>query len=123
AGLGQNPARQAALYAGLHDSTSAMTINKVCGSGLKAVMLATQAILLGDADSIIAGGLENMSRAPYLLEQARFVYRMGDERDVDEMLHDGLTDAFSGAHMGITAENICTEFNVNREAMDQFALA
>jgi acetyl-CoA C-acetyltransferase len=122
AGLGQNPARQAALYAGLRDSTPVMTINKVCGSGLKAVMLATQAILLGDADSIIAGGMENMSRAPYLLEKARFGYRMGDERLVDEMLRDGLTDAFSGVHMGITAENICTEFNVSREEMDQFAL-
>jgi acetyl-CoA C-acetyltransferase len=122
AGLGQNPARQAALHAGLHHSTPAMTINKVCGSGLKAVMLATQAILLGDAESIVAGGMESMSRAPYLLEKARFGYRMGDEHLVDEMLHDGLIDAFSGVHMGITAENICTEFNVSRKEMDQFAL-
>jgi acetyl-CoA C-acetyltransferase len=122
AGLGQNPARQAALHAGLHYSTPAMTINKVCGSGLKAVILATQAILLGDADSIVAGGMESMSRAPYLLEKARFGYRMGDEQLVDEMLHDGLIDAFSGVHMGITAENICTEYNVSRKEMDQFAL-
>ena len=122
AGLGQNPARQAALHAGLHHSTPAMTINKVCGSGLKAVMLATQAILLGDAESIVAGGMESMSRAPYLLEKARFGYRMGDEHLIDEMLRDGLIDAFSGVHMGITAENICTEFNVSRKEMDQFAL-
>jgi len=122
AGLGQNPARQAALHAGLHHSTPAMTINKVCGSGLKAVMLATQAILLGDAEAIVAGGMESMSRAPYLLEKARFGYRMGDEHLIDEMLRDGLIDAFSGVHMGITAENICTEFNVSRKEMDQFAL-
>lgn len=122
AGLGQNPARQAALHAGLHHSTPAMTINKVCGSGLKAVMLATQAILLGDAECIVAGGMESMSRAPYLLEKARFGYRMGDEHLIDEMLRDGLIDAFSGVHMGITAENICTEFNVSRQEMDQFAL-
>ena len=122
AGLGQNPARQAALHAGLRDSTPAMTINKMCGSGLKAVILAAQAILLGDADSIVAGGMESMSRAPYLLEKARFGYRMGDEQLVDEMLRDGLIDAFSGTHMGITAENICSEFNVSREEMDQFAL-
>jgi acetyl-CoA C-acetyltransferase len=122
AGLGQNPARQAALNAGLRDSIPAMTINKVCGSGLKAVMLAAQAIRLGDADIIIAGGMENMSRAPYLLEKARFGYRMGDGQLVDEMLHDGLLDAFSGVHMGITAENICTECSVNRQEMDQFAV-
>lgn len=122
AGTGQNPARQAALHAGLHHSIPAMTINKVCGSGLKAVMLATQAILLGDAECIVAGGMESMSRAPYLLEKARFGYRMGDEHLIDEMLRDGLIDAFSDVHMGITAENICTEFNVSRKEMDQFAL-
>jgi acetyl-CoA C-acetyltransferase len=122
AGLGQNPARQAALHAGLRDSTPAMTINKVCGSGLKAVILATQAILLGDAEGIVAGGMESMSRAPYLLEKARFGYRMGDEQLIDEMQRDGLIDAFSGVHMGITAENICSRFNVLREEMDQFAL-
>src|SRR5258708_570296 len=122
AGLGQNPARQAALNAGLRDSIPAMTINKVCGSGLKAVMLATQAIWLGDADSIVVGGMESMSRAPYLVEKARFGYRMGDGQLVDEMLRDGLIDAFSGVHMGITAENICTECKVSRQEMDQFAL-
>jgi acetyl-CoA C-acetyltransferase len=122
AGLGQNPARQAALHAGLRETIPAMTINKVCGSGLKAVMLATQAILLGDADIIVAGGMESMSGAPYLVEKARFGYRMGNGQLVDEMQRDGLIDAFSGIHMGITAENICTRFNVSRQEMDQFAL-
>jgi acetyl-CoA C-acetyltransferase len=122
AGLGQNPARQAALNAGLRETIPAMTINKVCGSGLKAVMLATQAILLGDADIIVAGGMESMSGAPYLVEKARFGYRMGNGQLVDEMQRDGLIDAFSGIHMGITAENICTRFNVSRQEMDQFAL-
>jgi acetyl-CoA C-acetyltransferase len=122
AGLGQNPARQAALHAGLNIATPAMTINKVCGSGLKAVMLAAQAIQLGDADIVIAGGMESMSRAPYLLEKARFGYRMGDGQLIDEMQRDGLIDAFSAVHMGITAENICTDFHISREEMDQFAL-
>ncbi len=122
AGLGQNPARQAALHAGLGVSVPAMTINKVCGSGLKAVMLAAQAIWLGEANVVIAGGMENMSRAPYLIEKARSGYRMGDGQLVDEMLRDGLTDALSGIHMGITAENICTEFNISRREMDEFAL-
>jgi acetyl-CoA C-acetyltransferase len=122
AGLGQNPARQAAINAGLPDSIPAMTINKVCGSGLKAVMLAAQAIRLGDADIVVVGGMESMSRAPYLLEKARFGYRMGDGQLVDVMLRDGLIDAFSGVHMGITAENICAEFDVTRQEMDQFAL-
>jgi acetyl-CoA C-acetyltransferase len=122
AGLGQNPARQAALNAGLPVSVPAMTINKVCGSGLKAVMLAAQAIRLGDADIAVVGGMESMSRAPYLLEKARFGYRMGDGQLVDVMLRDGLIDAFSGVHMGITAENICAEFGVSRQEMDLFAL-
>ncbi|MBO0793550.1 MAG: acetyl-CoA C-acetyltransferase [Ktedonobacteraceae bacterium] len=122
AGLGQNPARQAALHAGLGVAVPAMTINKVCGSGLKAVMLAAQAIQLGEADSVIAGGMESMSRAPYLIEKARFGYRMGDRQLVDEMQRDGLIDAFSGVHMGITAENICTEYHVSRQEMDEFAL-
>jgi acetyl-CoA C-acetyltransferase len=122
AGLGQNPGRQAALNAGLRDNIPAMTINKVCGSGLKAVILATQAIRLGDADIIVAGGMENMSRAPYLVEKARFGYRMGDGQLIDVMLRDGLIDAFSGVHMGITAENICGEFGLNREELDVFAL-
>lgn len=122
AGLGQNPARQSSINAGLPVSTPAMTINKVCGSGLKAVVLAAQSILLGDADIIVAGGMENMSRAPYLLEKARFGYRMGDAQLVDEMIRDGLWDAFNDCHMGITAENVCTDYHLNREELDQFAL-
>ena len=122
AGLGQNPARQVALQAGLDIATPAMTINKMCGSGLKAVALAAQAIRLGDADVVIAGGMESMSRAPYLIEKARFGYRMGDGQLVDSMLRDGLIDAFSGDHMGITAENICTQYKISRQEMDEFAL-
>jgi len=121
-GLGQNPARQAAVNAGLPYDVPAMTINKVCGSGLKAVSLAAQAIKLGDAEIIVAGGMESMSRAPYLVEKARFGYRMGDGTLVDEMIRDGLWDAFNDCHMGITAENICTECNLNRAELDQFAL-
>ena len=122
AGLGQNPARQVALQAGLDIATPAMTINKMFGSGLKAVALAAQAIRLGDADVVIAGGMESMSRAPYLIEKARFGYRMGDGQLVDSMLRDGLIDAFSGDHMGITAENICTQYKISRQEMDEFAL-
>src|SRR5579863_8895751 len=122
AGLGQNPARQASINAGLPVSIPAMTINKVCGSGLKTIMLAAQAIKLGDAEIIVAGGMESMSRAPYLLEKARFGYRMGNGQLIDEMIHDGLIDAFDSCHMGITAENICTEYKLSREELDQFAL-
>jgi acetyl-CoA C-acetyltransferase len=122
AGLGQNPARQAAVNAGLPFDVPAMAINKVCGSGLKAVALAAQAIKLGDAEIIIAGGMESMSRAPYLLEKARFGYRMGDGELVDEMIRDGLWDAFNSCHMGITAENICSDCNLTREELDEFAL-
>jgi len=122
AGLGQNPARQASINAGLPVHVPAMTINKVCGSGLKAVILAAQSIRLGDADVIVAGGMESMSRAPYLLEKARFGYRMGDGQLVDEMIRDGLMDSFESCHMGITAENICSEYNLTREELDQFAL-
>src|SRR5256886_11856815 len=122
AGLGQNPARQSAINAGLPVEIPAMTINKVCGSGLKTVMLAAQAIKLGDADIVVAGGMESMSRAPYLLENARFGYRMGDGKLVDEMIRDGLWDAFNDCHMGITAENICTESHLSREELDAFAL-
>ena len=122
AGLGQNPARQASISADLPVSVPAMTINKVCGSGLKAVMLAAQAIKLGDADIIVAGGMESMSRAPYLLEKARFGYRMNDGTLVDSMIRDGLWDAFNNCHMGITAENICTESHLSREELDAFAL-
>src|SRR5947199_4420130 len=122
AGLGQNPARQAAINAGLPVEIPAMTINKVCGSGLKTVMLAAQAIKLGDADIIVAGGMESMSRAPYLLEKARFGYRMADGKLVDEMIRDGLWDAFNDCHMGMTAENICMAANLTPEGLDKFAL-
>lgn len=122
AGLGQNPARQAAINAGLPVEVPAMTINKVCGSGLKTVMLAAQSIMLGDADIIVAGGMENMSRAPYLLEKARFGYRMGDGKLIDSMIRDGLWDAFNDCHMGMTAENICMASQLSREDLDQFAL-
>jgi acetyl-CoA C-acetyltransferase len=123
AGLGQNPARQAAVAAGLPVEIPSMTINKVCGSGLKAVMLAAQAIRLGDAETVVAGGMESMSRAPYLLEKARFGYRMGNGELIDEMIRDGLWDAFNQYHMGITAENICAEFRLDRAELDEFALA
>ena len=122
AGLGQNPARQAAVNAGLPVAVPALTINKVCGSGLKAVALAAQAVKLGDADIVVAGGMESMSRAPYLMEKARFGYRMGDATLVDEMIRDGLWDAFNSCHMGITAENICSDCNLTREELDEFAL-
>src|SRR5579864_6160835 len=122
AGLGQNPARQAAVNAGLPVEIPALTINKVCGSGLKAVALAAQAVKLGDAEIIVAGGMESMSRAPYVVEKARFGYRMGDGQLVDEMIRDGLWDAFNDCHMGITAENICSDYHLSREELDQFAL-
>jgi acetyl-CoA C-acetyltransferase len=122
AGLGQNPARQAAINAGLPVDIPGLTINKVCGSGLKAVALAAQAVKLGDADIVVAGGMESMSRAPYLVEKARFGYRMGDGELIDEMIRDGLWDAFNQCHMGITAENICSDCNLAREELDEFAL-
>ncbi|MFX3623245.1 MAG: acetyl-CoA C-acetyltransferase [Ectobacillus sp.] len=121
AGLGQNPARQAALAAGLPQEVSAMTINKVCGSGLKAVHLATQAILAGDAEIVVAGGMENMSQAPYLLKGARDGFKMGDQKLVDSMIHDGLWCAFNDYHMGITAENLCEKYAISREEQDEFA--
>lgn len=121
-GLGQNPARQASINAGLPVHIPAMTINKVCGSGLKAVILAAQSIMLGDAEIVVAGGMESMSQAPYLLEKARFGYRMGDGQLVDSMIRDGLWDAFNDYHMGITAENICVESHLSREELDAFAL-
>jgi acetyl-CoA C-acetyltransferase len=122
AGQGMNPARQAAIYAGLPVHVPALTVNKVCGSGLKSIMLAAQSIRLGDADVVVAGGMESMSRAPYLLEKARFGYRMGNSELVDEMIKDGLWDVFCDCHMGITAENICTDYHLTREELDQFAL-
>ncbi|MET3193975.1 acetyl-CoA C-acetyltransferase [Bacillus sp. OAE603] len=121
-GLGQNPARQAAIKAGLPQSVSAMTINKVCGSGLKTIHLATQAILAGDADIIVAGGMENMSQAPYLLQGAREGYKMGHQKVVDSMISDGLWCAFNDYHMGITAENLANQYEISREAQDQFAI-
>jgi acetyl-CoA C-acetyltransferase len=121
AGLGQNPARQAALRAGLPDSVPAMTINKVCGSGLKAVHLATQAIFSGDAEVIVAGGMENMSQAPYILRNARNGFRMGDQQLVDSMIVDGLWCALNDYHMGITAENLCAKYGITRKEQDQFS--
>lgn len=121
AGLGQNPARQAAIQSGLPETVPAMTINKVCGSGLKAVHLAYQAIYAGDAEIVVAGGMENMSLAPYLMPKARTGYRMGDQTVVDSMLQDGLTCAFNDYHMGITAENLCDRYDISREEQDEFS--
>ncbi|KOR29373.1 acetyl-CoA acetyltransferase [Achromatium sp. WMS2] len=120
-GVGQNPARQAAIAAGLPYSTPAMTINKVCGSGLKAVALAHQAIVTGDADVIIAGGQESMSQAPHLLPRSREGQRMGNWVMQDSMITDGLWDVFGQVHMGITAENIAKQYNIDRAAQDAFA--
>jgi acetyl-CoA C-acetyltransferase len=121
AGLGQNPARQSVIKAGLPVEVSAMTINKVCGSGLRAVSLACQMILAGDADVIVAGGMENMSRAPYVLDTARWGQRMGNGSMVDVMINDGLWDAFNQYHMGITAENIAEQWKLTRAEQDEFA--
>jgi acetyl-CoA C-acetyltransferase len=121
AGAGQNPARQASLAAGLPVETPAMTINKVCGSGLKAVHLAMQAIACGDAEIVIAGGQENMSRAPHVLPNSRNGAKMGDWKMVDTMIFDGLWDAFNNYHMGVTAENIAEKFGFSREDQDAFA--
>lgn len=123
AGLGQNPARQAAIKAGLPETVPAMTINKVCGSGLKAVHLARQAILAGDADIVVAGGMENMSQAPFLLNNAREGFKMGDQKVVDSMISDGLWCAFNDYHMGITAENLCERYSITREEQDAFSAA
>ncbi|MCP1365697.1 acetyl-CoA C-acetyltransferase, partial [Halomonas sp. BBD48] len=123
AGVGQNPARQATILAGLPDAVPAMTINKVCGSGLKALHLATQAIRLGDADLILAGGQENMSLSPHVLPNSRTGQRMGDWKAIDTMVHDGLWDAFNQYHMGITAENLAEKYGITREQMDEFAAA
>ncbi|HEY8529363.1 MAG TPA: acetyl-CoA C-acetyltransferase [Paenibacillaceae bacterium] len=122
AGLGQNPARQAAVQANIPIEVPSFTVNKVCGSGLKAVHLAAQAILLGDADIVVAGGMENMSQSPYLLEKARTGFRMGDQRLVDSMIRDGLWCAFGDCHMGITAENLCEKYGLSREELDAFAV-
>jgi acetyl-CoA C-acetyltransferase len=121
AGLGQNPARQAALGAGMDTSIPTMTVNKVCGSGLKTVALAAQAIRSGDAQVIVAGGMENMTRAPYLVENGRYGYRLGHGQLVDVMIRDGLWCAFDDCHMGITAENVAKEYEVSREDQDAFS--
>src|SRR5947209_5653154 len=121
AGVGQNPARQAALKAGLPDTVAAFTVNKVCGSGLKSVMLAAQAIRAGDAELIVAGGMESMSRAPYLLFGARTGWKYGDQKSVDAMIHDGLWCAFECWHMGEAAEHIAQKCEVTRADQDRFA--
>ncbi|PNL92244.1 acetyl-CoA C-acetyltransferase [Aerococcus viridans] len=123
AGLGQNVARQVALKSGLSNESTAVTINQVCGSGLRTVMMGAQAIMLGDADIVVAGGTENMTRAPYVVDSARWGQRMGNGQMIDTMLHDGLTDAFSNDAMGITAENIADQYGISREAQDEFAAA
>jgi len=123
AGSGQNPARQSVIKAGLPESVPAMTINKVCGSGLKAVMLAAQAIKCGDAEIVIAGGQENMSASPHVLHNSRDGFRMGDAKLVDSMIIDGLWDVYNQYHMGITAENVAKQYGIDRAAQDAFALA
>ena len=121
AGLGMNPARQCAIHAGLPESVPAHTVNKVCGSGLKAVMLAAQAIQCGDAEVIVAGGTESMSGAPFLLPGARWGERLGHGKVVDHMIHEGLTDAFHDIHMGVTAENLVDRYGLSRSDQDAFA--
>ena len=122
AGLGQNVARQMSVHAGVPVTVPAFTINKVCGSGLKAVQLAAQAVLCGDAEVVVAGGAENMSQAPYILPNQRWGSRMGNATVVDTMLRDGLTDGFEDYHMGITAENVAEQYGITREDQDSFAL-
>ena len=122
AGLGQNPARQASLGGGMPDSVPALTINKVCGSGLKAVVLAAQAVKCGDADIVVAGGMESMSNAPYLMKGARNGFRMGNQTLLDAMIHDGLWDAYNDYHMGNTGEVVAHRYKVSREEQDQWAL-
>ncbi len=122
AGLGQNVARQIALGAGVPIEKPSYIVNKLCGSGLKAVQLGAQAIMLGDAEIVVAGGTENMSQAPYLDKDTRWGKRMGDATLVDSLIADGLTDIFSNVHMGVTAENIADQYNITREQMDEFAV-
>src|SRR6266545_3831826 len=122
AGLGQNPARQAALHGGLPDKVSAVTINKVCGSGLKAVMMAGQGVQLGDTEIVVAGGMESMSNAPYLLPKAREGYRLGHGKILDSIINDGLWCAFDDQHMGCTGELVAERFSVSREEQDHYAL-
>ena len=122
AGVGQAPARQAAIYAGLPYKVHAMTINKVCGSGLKSVMLGAQSIMVGDSELVIAGGAENMSKAPYYLKSARFGYRMGNGEVIDGMVFDGLWDPYNNMHMGVIAENIAKKHGISREEQDEYAV-
>src|ERR1700726_30267 len=122
AGLGQNPARQAAIFGGLTPATGAMTINKVCGSGLKAVALAAQAVQTGNSSIVVAGGMESMTNAPYLLPQARKGYRLGNAQIVDSMVHDGLWDIYNNYHMGITGENVAEKYGIKRQEQDEFAV-
>src|SRR6202046_2646903 len=122
AGLGQNPARQAAIFGGLSPATGAMTINKVCGSGLKSVALAAQAVQTGNSSVVVAGGMESMTNAPYLLPQARKGYRLGNAQIVDSMVHDGLWDIYNDYHMGITGENVAEKYGITREEQDEFAV-
>ena len=122
AGLGQNPARQAAIFGGLPPQVGAMTINKVCGSGLKAVALGAQAIQTGNAEVVVAGGMESMTNAPYLLPQARKGYRLGNAQIVDSMIQDGLWDVYNNYHMGITGENVAEKYHITREEQDEYAV-
>jgi len=122
AGLGQNPARQAAILGGLAPEVGAMTINKVCGSGLKAVALAAQAVQTGNSTIVVAGGMESMTNAPYLLPQARKGYRLGNATIVDSMVHDGLWDVYNDYHMGITGENVAEKYHITRDEQDEFAV-
>src|SRR6201993_3165411 len=122
AGLGQNPARQPALFGGLAPEVGAMTINKVCGSGLKAVALAAQAVQTGNSNIVVAGGMESMTNAPYLLPQARKGYRLGNSTIVDSMVHDGLWDIYNDYHMGITGENVAEKYGITRAEQDEFAM-
>ncbi len=122
AGLGQNPARQAAIFGGLSPATGAMTINKVCGSGLKAVALAAQAVQTGNSSIVVAGGMESMTNAPYLLPQARKGYRLGNGQVIDSTVHDGLWDVYNDYHMGITGENVAEKYGITREEQDDFAV-
>src|SRR6202165_4258009 len=121
AGLGQNPAREAGLQGGCDGRGAAMTINKVCGSGLKAVALAAQALQLGESEIVVAGGMESMSNCPYLLPQARTGYRIGDHKVVDSMINDGLWDAYENFHMGNTGELVAEKYKISRQEQDQFA--
>ncbi len=122
AGLGQNPARQAALGGGLPPQVGAMTVNKVCGSGLKAVALGAQAIQTGNSEVVVAGGMESMTNAPYLLAQARKGYRLGNQQIIDSMVHDGLWDVYNDYHMGNTGENVAEKYGITREQQDEYAL-